>query len=505
MALAPRIGRARGAPRRRGRSVLLGAIALLVVMFAAGTAKPGPVSAQPLNTGIGGLTEFPSATLDELRQTGSSFVRLTLPWQHVAPKAQPAGWNPSDPTDGHYNWSFFDASVRAVAGAGLEPFVLVEGAPSWAQRCASPPNLQYLEVCDPDPAALAAFATAAARRYSGAFGGLPRVRYWQGMNEPNLTLFFFPQFDVAGKPLSPGLYRNLINAFYAAVKGVSGSNIVVAAGLGPIAVKGWTIGPMQFTRELLCMRGGSRPRPIKGRCRGGVHFDVFDIHPYTTGGPTHRGGRNDVQLGDLKKLQRLIAAADRAGRIKGNRKRTEIWVGELSWDSKPPDPRGLPMKIETRWIAEALYTSWSAGVSNFIWYGLRDEPPVPGVPRHESLESGLFFHAPAGVAAKPKPLLRAYRFPFVAYGERGKLRYWGRTPTSRPGTVRVQVRRAGRWRTIRRSKASKAGIFRGTISTAYGGDKRGAARAVFRGEASPAFSMRPVRDFYQPPFGKPTG
>ena len=83
---------------------------------------------------------------------------------------------------------------------------------------------------------LASFSTAAARRYSGQFHGLPRVRYWQGLNEPNLSLFFIPQFATAGTRLAL-LYRALIDSFYAAVKAVDPSNLVLAAGLGPIGVK----------------------------------------------------------------------------------------------------------------------------------------------------------------------------------------------------------------------------------------------------------------------------
>ena len=115
---------------------------------------------------------------------------------------------------------------------------------------------------------------------------------------------FSSQFSADGKPLSAKLYRSLINGFYDAVKAVSPENQVAMGGLGPIATKGWTIGPMQFTRELLCMKGSKHPKPIKGSCEGGVHFDIFDIHPYTTGGPTHKGGPNDVELGDMKKLSR---------------------------------------------------------------------------------------------------------------------------------------------------------------------------------------------------------
>ena len=300
--------------------------------------------ARPLVTGISGIGEYQADVFGEVRSSGAGMVRLPLYWDEVAPQQQPASWQPENPADPHYDWHYIDLGVTEAVQAGLTPMLLVDGAPPWAQRCKSPANIQASEMCDPDPAALEAFAKAAAARYSGHFAGLPRVQYWQGLNEPNLTLFFFPQFNTAGKPLSPDLYRHLINSFYAGIKSVDPSNLVIAAGLGPIAVPKWTIGPMRFTRLLLCMQGVKNPQPTKGNCEGGVHFDIFDIHPYTSGGPSHEGGVNDVELGDLGKLPTLLKAADRAGRIKGSGGHTELWITEFSWDSQPPDPGGLPMK-----------------------------------------------------------------------------------------------------------------------------------------------------------------
>jgi hypothetical protein len=328
------------------------------------------------------------------------------------------------------------------------------------------------------------------------------VRFWQALNEPNLTLFFVPQFR-HGKLASPRLYRRLINSFYFAVKSVHRSNLVLAAGLGPIAVPHLTIGPMRFTRELLCMRGRRDPKPTRSSCEGGVHFDIFDIHPYTTGGPTHKGKADDVQLGDLEKLQELLAAADRAGRIKGRFKRTPLWITEVSWDSKPPDPGGVPMPILKRWTAEALYRAWRAGVSRFFWYGLRDDPPNPSRPSHETYEFGLYFRGATIAEDRPKPHMYAFRFPFVAYSQKDGFSFWGRTPISRGGLVRIQIHKGGNWRTVAAVRADRHGIFEGEVEGFYGRKKRGMVRARYRKEIAVPFSLKPVRDFWQPPFGKP--
>ena len=491
------LGIARPGRCSRRFGLLLAALAAATLLAMA--SAPRPASAQPLFTGITNLGTNNPLAFERTRSAGGRFVRIQLYWGGTAPTAKPASWNPSDPNDPAYDWLASDEAVQRAVAAGLTPIVQVDGTPNWAQRCQTPGVLAGA-ICDPDPTELKAFATAAASRYSGRTPGLPAVRYWQGLNEPNLSLFFFPQFESNGKPLSPFLYRDLINAFYAGVKAAEPNALVVLAGLGPIAVPQYTIGPMRFARMMLCMVGSKNPKPTKDDCGGGVHFDIFAMQPYTTGGPAHEGGPNDVQIGDLPKLQKLIAAADRADRIKGAFKKTPLWITEFSWDSKPPDPNGLPMKIEIRWVAEAMHTAWSAGVSNFLWYSLRDAVHDGSTPYKETLESGLYFRGPTIEQDQPKPFLQAFRFPFVAYPGKS-LGYWGRTPSSSSGKVSIQLLRGGKWKQVATARANKDGIFRGSLKSDYGIDKKGAARAVFAKQASAAFSMRPVRDFHHPPFG----
>jgi hypothetical protein len=478
------------------------ATALLACAAASATVThPPAASARPFYTGVTNVGSNEQIAFNRTKAAGATFVRLPLTWADVAPKAQPANWSPSNPADPNYSWTDVDTEVVRSVQAGLVPVLQVDGAPRWAQRCQTPPVLPDA-ICDPDPAALAAFATAAAQRYSGKFGGLPRVQYWQGLNEPNLSLFFFPQFDTASRPLSPGLYRALINSFYAGVKAVDPSNLVLAAGLGPIAVKSWTIGPMRFARKLLCMTGANDPHPTRGKCEGGVHFDIFAIQPYTTGGPMHEGGINDVEIGDLPKLQMLLEAADRAGRIKGRFRHTPLWITEFSWDSQPPDPGGLPMDILTHWTAEALYTAWRAGVTHFFWYSLRDGTHDPNRSYSETLESGLYFHGGPDVEQdQPKEVLSAFRFPFVSLPRPHGLFFWGRTPESTPGKVAIQVWKGNRWRNAIVAQADKSGIFVGRAPTRYGQSGKGFARALYDGQNTLAFSMKPIPDFRHSPFG----
>jgi hypothetical protein len=478
------------------RSCLMATLAIGLLGLAA---HPPPAAAGPLVTGITNIEEQNRVGFAHTAAAGAQFVRIPLVWVAIAPYAEPSEWQPENPLDSHYDWSQTDEAVAGAVAAGLTPVLQLDAEPSWVQGCAAP-SFARTKTCEPDPDALAAFITAAARRYSGKFPGVPRVRYWQALNEPNLSTFFNPQFE-GDKPVSPFIYRTLLNRFYAAVKAVDPTDLVLAAGLGPIAVPGFTMGPMRFARLMLCMRGTSHPRPTKGDCEGGADFDIFAIQPYTNGGPTHEGRINDVELGDLGKLQTLLAAADRAGRIHGSYKHTPLWVTEFSWDSDLPDPGGLPIKIETRWVAEALYRAWCAGVSHFFWYSLRDSAQEPGKSYAETLESGLYFRGATIEQDQPKEPLYAFRFPFVSYSGKNGLFFWGRTPNSKGGRVAIQLLRGGHWRTAWKTRANGSGIFIGRFDASYGRNRAGEVRAVYHGQVSIPFSMHPVGDFRHPPFG----
>ena len=205
-------------------------------------------------------------------------------------------------------------------------------------------------------------------------------------------------------------------------------------------------------------------------------------------------------MGDLDRLQKLLRAAKKGDRIVGRFKTVPLWITEFSWDSRPPDPGGLPMRIEERWVPEAMYRAWRAGISHFFWYQLRDDPIAPDVPASESIQSGLFFRGATLADDKPKPYLQGFYFPFVAYPGK-RLRFWGVAPGHQRVPVVLQVRKRGRWRRVATLRASKQGIFQGSLEISYGRNEHGWVRARAEGQASLPFGMKPIHDFHQPPFG----
>lgn len=473
---------------------------VLIALVTGAVQQASVASAAGYPTGVSYVVDNDPTTFSRVAGSGATMVHGWVRWNQIAPAAEPASWHPRNPQDPNYDWAALDTWVTNAVGAGLTPLLQVYYSPAWANRCVTnPPYPTTNPPCDPDPVAMADFGYALAKRYNGSTLGLPKVRFFQPQNEPNLALFFGPQFNAKGQRVSPGLYRTLLNRFYAAVKSVDRKNIVISAGLAPNA-NTFAIAPLDFARRLLCMTGRANPKPTKANCT--VKADIFDMHPYTSGGPTHKAIDPDgIQMGDLGKLKTLLAAADRAGRIKGMYARTPLWVTEMSWDSNAPDPGGVPMNLLRRWTSQAVYQAWKAGAARFFWYSLRDQN-TNGLPWNATTQSGLYFRGETVEQDRAKPILQAFRFPLVAFPNGKKnIFVWGRNPQSQGGWVSLQRFVNGRWQKLTPAKADAGGLFRRVIRIPSGSNRVGNVRAVFKGQVSVPFSLRTVRDRPAKPFG----
>ena len=291
------------------RSKLLAALSALVFMTVLAFAPTA--GAQPLETGVTvpDLGQSEQLGFDRIKTAGAGFTRVIVRWAEVAPQEEPSNWDPTDPDDPNYDWSVSDQSIQRASDAGVKVLASIYQAPSWEERC----KADIPGICNPDPKAFADFAEAAARHYSGKTDGIPRVKYWKAWNEPNLFLFFLPQFK-NGKKVSPNLYRNLLNGFAERIKAVNATNKIVGGGLAPLERPGG-LGPLDFMRRLLCLKGREKPVPAKG-CNKRASFDIWANNPYTTGGPFHESaGPDDVSLGDLPEVRKVAKAAKRYRKV----------------------------------------------------------------------------------------------------------------------------------------------------------------------------------------------
>ena len=478
------------------RGSVLPAAAVIAGLFAAvfsgsgrGASSPllfsGPLQTaivEPLGVG---RPEVSAVVTQRARESGATVFRLGLVWRTVVGQTRPPGFDAANPDDPAYSWEAFDRELQAAVNAGLTPLVYIAGAPDFAERG----TVGAVGARAPDPAELALFTRAAASRYDGTRAGVPRVRFWQLWNEPNDFLYFNPQFE-GTRPVSPQIYRELLRVFADAVHGVHRDNLVVTGGMTPFGRPDRAVAPLVFMRELLCMSGGTRPRPT---CADHASFDVWAHNPYTEGGPRHHARDADnVSLGDLPTMRTLLQAAISAGHVDSNQP-VRFWVTEFSWDSKPPDSLGVPAALEGQWVAEAMYRMWQSGVSLVTWFTIADRDSGP-------LQSGLYYWgAGASQVGNPKPAQRAFRFPFVALPATKSVAFWGRTPTSGATTVFVERKVGSQWVVQTAVTANRFGIFRGRVR---GRRTTGFFRArVGAADVSLPFPLRPTPDLNVPVFG----
>lgn len=400
--------------------------------------------------------------LDRSVSTGADIVRINVSWPAPDTRKRPRGFHARDPADPAYGFALADGAIVDAKDRGLRVLLVVSNAPRWAEGAHRPRNARAGS-WRPSPHALKDYAIALTRRYSGDFPNparpgrmLPRVDAFQAWNEPNLDVYLSPQ-RLHGRGYAPGHYRKMLNAFYSGVKSVRRSATVVTAGLAPYGddadfAAGRRTRPALFTRRVLCVRKVKRHlRRARGkRCRAPARFDVLAHHPYSVGSPRRPAlNADDVSIPDIHKLTRILRVAERTGGARP-RKRHRVWVTEISYDSSPPNPRGVPLARHARWLQETLYLLWRQGVSTIMWYQVRDQPRIRG-----ARQSATFF-----IDGRPKPAARAFRFPLVAErarGRRGSLRVWGRAPVA--GSVRIERRTSKGWRGVRTVRARAHGVF----------------------------------------------
>jgi hypothetical protein len=453
----------------------------------------GPFPRGGLARGISDATLImsPDATvrqqaLARIRAAGASVARIPVEWRYIVSADPPAGFDASDPANPVYDFTKVDAAVRDTIAAGLTPLLVVTSAPDFAEAPHRWPYA-YPGSWAPDPAAFGEFATAVARRYDGSFPdplhpglALPRVRLLEAWNEPNLARYLEPQWVAEGRrwrAFSPLLYRQLLNAFYGAVKAVEPTDTVIATGVAPNGEPAGVgrMTPVRFLRAMLCLEWSGR-----AACPDPPHFDVLAFHPLSFESPDAAAASSqDVAIADIAKVTDLLARAERAGTAlpRGHK---PVWVTELNWESAPQAAHGVPGRLQALWISRALHRLWIAGVSMAEWQFLID--PYPGVPLATSTGQIVELPRPAGLYsagvvdgrsdpadARPKPFLRGFAFPFDPLRvDRGHVRVWALL--TRPGRhvllerwTRAQRSRTGGWRTVARLRANRYGVLNALV------------------------------------------
>lgn len=537
-----------GPAGRRARAVArtTTTLACLAVLVGAGA---GPAAARaPLATIVQDDAQLlhrsqddVTASLDRLKALGVDTVRVTAGWSVLTRGADldtvPPGFDQTDPAAYEQGrFAGLDKVVRLADARGLRVLLDVGfWAPQWAAaREDGDPTPRARRAID--AAAYARFAESLARRYGGSFtpppaieplpptqdgslldqlfgttppaqppasspteGPLPRVTTFSLWNEPNHPAFLLPQTP-RGETGSPAVYRRMVRAAHAAIRGVQDDATVLVGGLASKSTNGRGLSPLRFLRELACVDGRLRPlRTAECRDFTPVPGDGFTAHPYSLSTPPDarpsRSQPDDLPLGALPRLVSTLDRLVRAGRLaKGLR---DVWITEYGYETNPPATiTRFDLDDQLRFLPWAEYLAWrQPRVKAFAQFLLRDLPPAQSVQGQSDRrafgqwESGLLF-----ADGRDKPAAAGFPgalFVRPADAKRRRLAVWGRVRVGAGvRTVTLQVRPpGGAWRRLG-GPIRTTGVFERTYAAS--GIRRGSEfrmRYTVDGEArtSPPF------------------
>ena len=335
------------------------------------------------------------------------------------------------------------------------------------------------------------------------------MRWWTIWNEPNLPEFFQPQYERTPsglRPLSPHLYRRMVEATYPAIKAIQPDSTVLVGGTAAIGAKNprsenSSMPTLRFLRELACV--DHKFRPIgSGRCSGFRRLpgDGFSHHPYSLRRApdfADRGNPDRVPIGAIDRLTGTLDRLVRMGRIDG--KMADVYLTEFGYETQPDPNAPFNLAQQARFINWAEYLAWkNPRVRAWPQFLLRDVPDLgeyqtgllfaDGTPKLAARSFEFALHVGCvAVPVKPSRNARRGRRPSRKRGRRAPaarhLVVWGHLRSgagARP--ITLSVRKSGEW-----VRAATAVHRRGRLKT------RGSSRAFRTGGDGVFVRRAPVR------------
>ena len=310
------------------------------------------------------------------RESGLSAVALSAVWQRGS---SPATDLPP-----------LERAVAAAVAAHVQPVLDVYQLSSSTPLDAT------------DRRAFASYAASLAR-------SLPAVHEVIVGNEPNLNLFWQPQFGPGGTDAAAPAYEALLAETYDALKAVDSKLTVVGGSLSPrggdnAAAQRPTHSPTRFIADLgRAYRSSGRQLPL---------MDAFSLHVYGESPripPTLAHPRTtSIGLADYGKLVRLLGKAfDGTGQAGS---KLPIVYGEYGVETSVPAAKAglytgrevvapVDPQVQARYYAEAVrLAACSPTVRMLLFFHVTDET------RLEGLQSGLRY-----ADGTPKPSVDAVR------------------------------------------------------------------------------------------------
>jgi hypothetical protein len=396
-------------------------------------------------------------TFDEVQRFGVRWLRVVLYWQSVAPQPESRrvpSFDERDPT-AYPGFGRYDRLISEARSRGLHVMLTVSGpVPRWATRNRDD------HVTRPSPTRFARFMTAVGRRYRD------QVSTWAVWNEPNHPEFLAPQYSRHKRPLSPAIYRRLVQAAHDGLRASGNAHDRLWIGETAPRGTGKVVAPLTFLRGALCLSSHYHRRSGCHRLPG----DGWAHHAYTTAaGPYFKPrSRNDVTIGVLGRLNSALARAGRAGAI---RKGMPIYLTEFGIQSYPDVIAGVSQSRQAEYRSISEHIAYrNARVRGFSQYLMRDDLPRADTKsvfeRYGGFESGL-----RTSDGTPKLAYDAFALPLTATRGSRRTTLWGLV---RPATGRTRVsidyRNAGSstWHHLKHDSTNRRGYWSTTTSLRRG-------------------------------------
>ena len=302
---------------------------------------------------------------------GVGIYETTLSWRIVATRRPADPGNPADPA---YAWPrHIDVAIRRAKRRGIRVMLMIIGTPPWANgdRAA---NWAPTRAAD-----LAAFAAAAARRYRS-------VRHWMIWGEPTRQANFMPldpetpgQRLTRAEKVAPRRYARMLDASYAALKGVRRRNVVI----GGNSFTTGDISPLNWIRGMR-LPNGRRPR-----------MDMYGHNPFTARRPDlfKRLIKPGLGYADFSDLDTVWGWLDRHGYRDRRGRRLRIFISEWTLPTDHTNAEFnfyVTKRLQATWLRMALrIVRAEPRLYTLGWHTLVDDAP-----RSDRLETnrGLMDH-----------------------------------------------------------------------------------------------------------------
>lgn len=306
----------------------------------------------------------------------ASILRTLVTWADMAP-TKPA--NAADPFDPAYRFDDLDEFVRNAQFRDSEVLMTLWGTPKWAN---GDKGRNYLPTSMAD---FQNFAKAVASRYSGRSAGYPFVRFFGIWNESNLGLFLAPQFNSAGKIVSPAAYAKLAAAGYAGIK-AGNSKALVA--IGETSSSGRDVKKAGVSDAVA---PGTFARLVAAANKK-LKFDAWAQHPYpvpVNQAPTQKVRWPNVALTSLPQFEKSLDTWF-------GRNNIPVWITEYGNETKPGEPKGVNEAQQASYVRQAIgIAKKDPRVPMFIWFVMRDSLGSPW-------QSGIYRTTGAAKPSQPK-------------------------------------------------------------------------------------------------------